>query len=794
MAVAEYAKSRGKSSSGAVSSSSSVSAAISSGARLLRFSSLTVALAATGLILSTQSFAATGFNGGTGSGTAISVCTGAVGTGFNSQASAQNPSAIAIGCGAVADDLETIAIGRDATASGGGSIAIGDGTATNNIDSVALGNDSEALGASTIAIGNGAAASANDAIAIGTGASASTEDAVAIGTGAIAKGGKSVSVGTGNTADGDGAVAIGDPNVATGAGAIAVGKDNIATGSGAVAAGNTNIAIGIGSVALGANSKANENGGVNNGSSIAIGGAAIASGRTSISLGDASNASGNNSNAIGLNANATGGNSNAIGNGATADGDRSNAIGLNANAVGGNSNAIGNGATADGNRSNAIGLNANAVGDNSNAIGTAATANGTRSSALGFNAAADAQDSIALGANSSATVNGGVALGQNSVASIAGGATGFVPTASSTIDQAAITATNSTNLGAVSVGTGAAGGNRQIVNVAAGTSDSDAVNVSQLKSVANVANQGFNISADNGTDENIKLGETVDFTNTDGNLVATVSDNVINYDLADNITVDRLTAGDGAGNRTTLTTAGIRVTDDEGNTGNYRADRTVLRDDNGNINASGAMGNIIFNGESANISGAAGNVILNSEGANISGAAGNIILDSDGNISTTSATGLTATNLDGGNSTVVNQAGVSFTNNEGVPIGPSITAAGITGVAAGTVDLDAVNVSQLRGIESRLTNNMNDLGYKINEVEDGANAGISAAMAMSSLPQAYIPGKSMIGGGIATYNGESAVAIGLSKVSDNGRWVMKINGTADSEGNAGGAIGAGFHF
>ncbi len=118
----------------------------------------------------------------------------------------------------------------------------------------------------------------------------------------------------------------------------------------------------------------------------------------------------------------------------------------------------------------------------------------------------------------------------------------------------------------------------------------------------------------------------------------------------------------------------------------------------------------------------------------------------------------------------------------------------VTGVAAGTADSDAVNVSQLRAVDNRLVNNMNDLGYKINDVEDGANAGISAAMAMSSLPQAYIPGKAMVGGGIATYNGQSAVAIGLSKVSDNGRWVIKANGTADSEGNAGGAVGAGFHF
>ena len=107
---------------------------------------------------------------------------------------------------------------------------------------------------------------------------------------------------------------------------------------------------------------------------------------------------------------------------------------------------------------------------------------------------------------------------------------------------------------------------------------------------------------------------------------------------------------------------------------------------------------------------------------------------------------------------------------------------------------DAVNFGQLNALDKRLGNSINELGYKINEVEDDANAGISAAMAMSSLPQAYIPGKSMVGGGIATYNGQSAVAVGVSKVSDNGRWVIKANGTADTQGNAGGAIGAGFHF
>jgi autotransporter adhesin len=145
--------------------------------------------------------------------------------------------------------------------------------------------------------------------------------------------------------------------------------------------------------------------------------------------------------------------------------------------------------------------------------------------------------------------------------------------------------------------------------------------------------------------------------------------------------------------------------------------------------------------------------------------------------------------------TVINSNGISMQD------GPSMTAQGLyagnqrmTGVADGVEARDAVNFGQLDAVSRRLGDNMNQLGYKIGEVEEDANAGISAAMAMSSLPQAYISGKSMIGGGVGTYNGESAVAIGFSKLSNDGRWVMKLSGTADTQGNAGASIGAGFHF
>lgn len=124
----------------------------------------------------------------------------------------------------------------------------------------------------------------------------------------------------------------------------------------------------------------------------------------------------------------------------------------------------------------------------------------------------------------------------------------------------------------------------------------------------------------------------------------------------------------------------------------------------------------------------------------------------------------------------------------------------IKNVAAGQVSAtstDAINGSQLFATNSAVNNNtsrINSLGYRLDDVEDNSNAGISAAMAMSSLPQSYIPGKSMLSGGIATYNGESAMAIGVSKVTDNGRWVIKGNASADTQGNFGGALGGGYHF
>ncbi|WP_058369420.1 YadA family autotransporter adhesin [Psychrobacter sp. ENNN9_III] len=272
-----------------------------------------------------------------------------------------------------------------------------------------------------------------------------------------------------------------------------------------------------------------------------------------------------------------------------------------------------------------------------------------------------------------------------------------------------------------------------------------------------------------------------------GSGVAGIIGGDASYDAGGNLTANNI-GGTGQGN---ISDAIAAV-----NQGNAQANEDIqanneqITDNTGRLDAGISFG--ADNGDNISQSVGGNNGSIQFEGGNnitTSTANGSIQIGLDGNIEVDSVTT--------GN-TVVNDNGVTIQD------GPSMTTEGfnaantvITGVEAGNIaadSTDAVNGGQLHALDKKLGDSVNALGYRIGEVEDDANAGISAAMAMSSLPQAYIPGKSMVGGGIASYNGESAVAVGVSKVSDNGRWVIKVNGTADTQGNAGGAIGAGFHF
>ncbi|MFO7581425.1 YadA-like family protein, partial [Guyparkeria sp.] len=118
----------------------------------------------------------------------------------------------------------------------------------------------------------------------------------------------------------------------------------------------------------------------------------------------------------------------------------------------------------------------------------------------------------------------------------------------------------------------------------------------------------------------------------------------------------------------------------------------------------------------------------------------------------------------------------------------------ITNLAPGEKPTDAVNVGQLQQFGYRFEDQIKTVHERIDEVESNANAGIASALAAAGVPQAFMPGKSMIAVGAGAYKGESAVSVGMSRLSDNGRWIIKANVSGDSRGNVGAGVGAGWHW
>jgi autotransporter adhesin len=147
--------------------------------------------------------------------------------------------------------------------------------------------------------------------------------------------------------------------------------------------------------------------------------------------------------------------------------------------------------------------------------------------------------------------------------------------------------------------------------------------------------------------------------------------------------------------------------------------------------------------------------------------------------------------------------GRTTVSDQGVTIdgGPSMTVDGIDGggmritnVAPGVDATDAVNVGQMQELNQRFANEINNVHGRIDNVKRNANAGTASALAAGTVPQAWMPGKSMVGVGAGTYEGESAVSVGVSRLSDNGRWIIQGKVTGDSQSNFGAGVGAGWHW
>ncbi|HID7812844.1 TPA: ESPR-type extended signal peptide-containing protein [Stenotrophomonas maltophilia] len=383
-----------------------------------------------------------------------------------------------------------------------------------------------------------------------------------------------------------------------------------------------------------------------------------------------------------------------------------------------------------------------------NSTAAAATAAGAEAVAVGPQASAAGANSVAVGNGASASAGNSVALGAGSVASV-GAQSGYTGAYGQT------GASNSA--GEVSVGS--TGSERKITHVADGSDTYDATNVGQLKN-------GVNYAIDESkkyTDQKIQ-----NITNVAASFRANNTNN-----LADPSASGANSAAGGAGS----TAAGANSTA-LGNGSQAQADNSVAL-------GAGSVANRA-NTVSVGAAGAERQVVNVADGSQATDAV---------NVRQLQASQQGTIRYD----TTVNGA----TNYNSVTLGS--TSSGPTtvrNVAAGTAGTDAVNVDQLKsGMAQTLDwskaytdERMGGFERDLRKTDNRASAGIASAMATAALPQPSEAGRSMASVAAGSYNGESGVAIGISGVSEGGRWIYKFSGSTNSRGEAGVAVGAGIQW
>ncbi|ELX1898783.1 YadA-like family protein [Escherichia coli] len=388
-----------------------------------------------------------------------------------------------------------------------------------------------------------------------------------------------------------------------------------------------------------------------------------------------------------------------------------------------------------------------AVGEDSLAMGAKTIVNGDAGIGIGLNTLVltDAINGIAIGSNASANHANSIAMGS-----------GSQTTRGAQTDYTAYNMDAPQNsVGEFSVGS--EDGQRQITNVAAGSADTDAVNVGQLKvtdervaqntqSITNLNNQVTNLDTrvtniENGIGDIVTTGSTKYFkTNTDG-----VDANAQGKDSVA-IGSGSIAAADNSVALGTGSVADEENTISVGSSTNQRRITNVAAGKNAT--------------DAVNVA-----QLKSSE-------AGGVRYDTkaDGSIDYSNIT------LGGGNGGTTR----------------------ISNVSAGVNNNDAVNYAQLKQsvqeTKQYTDQRMVEMDNKLSKTESKLSGGIASAMAMTGLPQAYTPGASMASIGGGTYNGKSAVALGVSMVSANGRWVYKLQGSTNSQGEYSAALGAGIQW
>ncbi|RZL63897.1 MAG: hypothetical protein EOP81_11035 [Variovorax sp.] len=534
------------------------------------------------------------------------------------QTKATGGSAIALGRGAQATGEKSISIGTGNIVNGARSGAIGDPSVIDGADSYSVGNSNtlSAAAANTFVLGNNVNIDVANATALGNATDVTVAGGVALGSEAIANRAAGVvgyDVSTGTTAAAGTAIA----NTVGTLGAVSVGAagkyrqiTNVAAGSADTDAVNVAQLKAVRAAAVAGEThyfsvQSNnptdgnyDNKGATGADAIAIGKAATATNINGIAIGNQATSANNEAIAIGFKSQATGQSGTALGYQSNAFGSSSLSLGYES-AANNNGTALGTAAKALGVRSTALGTDSKALGTSSAALGDQAKANANNTVALGYLAQANEVGSVALGSNSitaaanatpSVTVDGktynfagtapasvvsvGSVGSERQITNVAAGR--ISGTSTDAINGSQLYATNqavdtlgdqavrytvnpdgTVNYNSVTLNPGGAGPTT-ITNVAAGVNPNDAVNVSQLTNVSNVANKGWNVAANGeATGGNVAPGGTVDFSSSDNNIAITRTGSNLSLALAKDVVLNAggsLTVGN-----TTMNNGGITI-------------------------------------------------------------------------------------------------------------------------------------------------------------------------------------------------------------------------------------------
>ena len=617
---------------------------------------------------------------------------------------------IVYGANNVANQDSSMALGNQNVATGPAASAIGVGSQATGRNTIAVGNVAKASNTDNIAIGtySEALTSGQDAYALAVGSYSKANAHMAVGIGAIAKatGSESTAVGAGSTASGTNSTALGARNTASGLRSVAIGKGNNAIAEDTIAMGTTNNANIGGAIAIGQDNLADST----------VGGGRAA-GNTMIAIGRDNKATAEDTVAIGRKTTASA-------NVSVALGARSEATGSGAIAIAGNGEGYQTTASKTG--SIAIGMQSNSTGFASTAVGGVAQATEKGASALGFKANATAESATALGQESVASVKDGVALGSQSKATVDKGVKGFNPAETRTNKYSGLAGTAQTStLAAVSVGDGATA-TRQITGLAAGTNDTDAVNVAQLRSV------NLKYAGDTGNGDVLLDDGTLKIKGDDPTFISTSADK-------NGVTVKAKIGADITntnGKAVAPTTNGIATTDNVAKAINESGWNVVSSNNGGSVTGTQASKKV-SPGDTVTLS-AGKNIVLDQTDKQFTYSLNkNVDLTKDGSLTI-------------GDTKVTND-GLTITG------GPSVTKTGIdagnkniTNVKAGVNDTDAVNVKQLKDAKTKLVDGKNtkvtgegtqDDPYKVNV--EGDLKGITSISNADNGPKMTIGGNSI---------------------------------------------------